>query len=114
MKVKTTEKAIKNNYSNVICVGYCDLWHLLRCTEPKFYTAGVYGWNADIYEINNNTAIVTGYRPFGNIHASYSGICNKYEEKARAIVDNWDLKWPEKSKKLEKLLAKFIEEALQG
>ena len=44
-------------------VGYCDLQTLLGVANPQFYTAGVYGWNADIY-IFGNIAIVTGYRPF--------------------------------------------------
>ena len=38
--------------------------------EPNFYTAGVYGWNADVYVIDCDTVIVTGYRPFGNMELS--------------------------------------------
>ena len=54
-------------YPNVIKVGYCDLQDALKWREPNFYTAGVYGWNADVYVIDCDTVIVTGYRPFGNI-----------------------------------------------
>lgn len=67
MKTKTTKKAIMNAYENVIKVGYCDLQDALKWREPNFYTAGVYGWNADVYVIDYDTVIVTGYRPFGNI-----------------------------------------------
>lgn len=54
-------------YENVIKVGYCDLQDALKWREPNFYTAGVYGWNSDVYVIDYDTVIVTGYRPFGNI-----------------------------------------------
>lgn len=67
MKTKTTKKAIMNAYENVIKVGYCDLQDALKWREPNFYTAGVYGWNSDVYVIDYDTVIVTGYRPFGNI-----------------------------------------------
>lgn len=54
-------------YYNVIKVGYCDMQDALKWREPNFYTAGVYGWNADVYVIDCDTVIVTGYRPFGNV-----------------------------------------------
>ena len=67
MKTKITKKAIMNAYRNVIKVSYCDMQYALRWREPNFYTAGVYGWNADVYVIDCDTVIVTGYRPFGNM-----------------------------------------------
>lgn len=115
-KIKTTEKAIKNAYNNVISVGYCDLQNLLYDLEPTFYTCGVYGWNSDIYIIDYNTCIVTGYRPFGNIHASYNGICNKYDTKARKLyrdtIDNGG-SYELAIKKIAKLREKFIKECLE-
>jgi hypothetical protein len=66
MKTKITKKAIMSAYRNAIKVGYCDMQDALKWREPNFYTAGVYGWNADVYVIDNDTVIVTGYRPFGN------------------------------------------------
>ena len=70
MKTKITKKAIMSTYRNVIKVGYCDLQDALKGREPYFYTAGVYGWNADVYIIDCYTVIVTGYRPFGNVELS--------------------------------------------
>lgn len=67
MKTKTTKRAIMHAYENVIKVGYCDLQDALKWREPDFYTAGIYGWNSDVYVIDYGTVIVTGYRPFGNI-----------------------------------------------
>lgn len=70
MKTQTTKKAIMGAFENVIRVGYCDMQDALKWREPNFYTAGVYGWNADVYVIDNDTVIVTGYRPFGNMELS--------------------------------------------
>lgn len=67
MKTKTTKRAIMHAYENVIKVDYCDLQDALKWREPDFYTAGVYGWNSDVYVIDYSTVIVTGCRPFGNI-----------------------------------------------
>lgn len=67
MKTKITKKAIMSAYCNVIKVGYCDMQDALKWREPNFYTAGVYGWNSDVYVIDYDTVIVTGYRPFGNV-----------------------------------------------
>ena len=67
MKMKITKKAIMSAYRNVIKVGYCEMQDALKWREPNFYTAGVYGWNADVYVIDRDTVIVTGYRPFGNV-----------------------------------------------
>lgn len=110
MKIKTTKKQITNNYINIICVGYCDLSYLLKGQNASYYTCGVYGWNADIYHINNNTCIVTGYRPFGNIYPSYDCITQKYNEKARQIYYNND--YTIATKKINKLLNKFINDCL--
>ena len=67
MKTQTTKKAIMSAYRNVIKVGYCDMQDALKWREPNFYTAGVYGWNSDVYVLDYDTVIVTGYRPFGNV-----------------------------------------------
>ena len=80
--MKVTQKLIKGMYKNQIRLGYCELQTLLGYFERKFFTCGVYGWNADIYQINYNTCIITGYRPFGNISVERD-IVNKYEEEAK-------------------------------
>ena len=70
MKTKTTEKAIMSAFENVIRVGYCDMQDALKWREPNFYTAAGHDWNADVYVIDYETVIVTGYRPFGNMELS--------------------------------------------
>lgn len=49
-------------------VGYCDLQDALRGIDPDGYTAGVYGWNCDVYLIGGLT-ICTGYRPAAGVRA---------------------------------------------
>lgn len=112
MKIKVTKKQIMKGYYNIICTGYCNLQALLNYVEPDYYTCGVYGWNSDVYKINNNTCIVTGYRPFGNIR-NYD-LVKKYEQKAEKIIYNNDLDYEVKKKKLNKLLDKFVKETLEN
>ena len=106
MKFRTTNKQIKNNYGYVFKIPYCDAWHLLRGREPEAYTAGVYGWNADVYS-HGGVAIVTGYRPFGK--SCNRDVLRKYEQKARKIYENDNIKkYDTKIKKINKLLDEFI------
>lgn len=63
MKVRITKKdAMKKFKCFSVLNGKLDI--LLRTVEPAFYTAGVYGHNADIF-VFGRYAIVTGPRPFG-------------------------------------------------
>ena len=76
-------------YRNVIKVGYCDMQDALKWREPNFYTAGVYGWNADVYVIDYDTVIVTGYRPFGNMELSRE-VIDTLNKCARSITHYFD------------------------
>ena len=105
MQFKTTKKAIMLNYSKVIKIGYCDLQYLLNYKSPISYTSGVYGWNADIYDFSG-IAIVTGYRPFGNICPDRQ-IVEKYEEEAQEAYSRHEDKLF-----FDDLLKKFIEEVI--
>lgn len=49
-------------------VGYCDLQGVLSGIDPDYYTAGIYGWNCDVYTIAGLT-ICTGYRPAAGVRA---------------------------------------------
>ena len=108
MKFKTTRKQINQNYNSVISIGYCDAQYLLQGKNPIAYNAGCYGWNCDIYDING-VAIVTGYRPWGNIHPDYK-IIKKYEDEARKICgDSWG-NYQKMLDQMDQLLNQFIEE----
>ena len=108
MKFKTTNKAIKENYSKIVRIGYCDLQTLLRGLEPFAYNCGVYGWNADFYNLDG-VIICTGYRSLIGESIPHE-IIKKYELKARNLSLKYNI-WTE-SKKYEKALdrlrAKFL------
>lgn len=65
MKYKANQRELKKRM-RCLSLGYCDHQKVFRLLEPNAYTCGTYGWNADIYEVGGNFAIVTGYRPFGD------------------------------------------------
>lgn len=115
MKYKTTKKEVKSNYRSIIRLGAVELYYLLKFTEPVAYTSGVYGWNADIYDLGN-VAIVTGYRSFGNISPDYD-IVEKYNKLGKEIYEEkhnpskaWNEEREEQEKRLNQLIQKFIEE----
>lgn len=103
MKVKTTTKYIKAVHNNIKCAGYCELSNLLRGREPIAYTCGVYGWNYDVYFVKGVT-ICTGYR--GMPGARVQGAA-EYEQKARAIWDDYNKSWDDRAADVENLLKEF-------
>lgn len=108
MSLELKKRNVMESYFT-IPIGYCDLQYLLRYENKIGYTCGVYGWNADIYVLDN-VAIVTGYRPFGEWERP-KGIVAKYEEKAKKIHnDNRIKSWEKKKEKLHKLLEDFVKE----
>lgn len=108
MKYKTTQRDVKNGYAFVIGVGYCNLQNLLSHESETAYTARQEGWAADIYDFGN-TAIVTGYAPFGNIRPAYD-LQRKYETAAEKIRCNYELSWAEQKEQLRQLIDEFIKE----
>lgn len=123
MTFQTTAKNILANYNTIIFTGYCNLQHLLQYENPIAYTAGIYGWNADIYTVNN-IAICTGYRPFGNIRPNYD-ITRKYDDLAREIINapykdklntmtDYTTEANNRREKLTALLNEFITEVLNN
>ena len=82
MKYKTTAKALREGYYTIISAGYCELQTLLNYERPIAYSAGVYGWNFDVYEFDG-VAIATGYRgmPSQNSLSNYQ-LIKEYNGKA--------------------------------
>lgn len=105
MKYRTTKTAVTNGYGKRIEVGYCAMQSLLRFRNPVAYTCGVYGWNADIYEIDGFTCIVTGYRPFGNYSIDYDVL---RELEKQADKHGWS---DDNRQRVEALLMEAIEKA---
>ena len=106
MAFKVTAKAVRNNYGKIIRMGYCEAQNLFRFAERIAYTSGTYGWNADVFQIDSNTAIVRGYRPFGNVDCNYS-LLKKYDEKAKEIY--LTEKTENAREKVEKLLQEYVD-----
>lgn len=107
MKFKTTKKEITSNFDKILGIGYCGLQHLLYYQNPIAYTCGVYGWYADIYNING-VIICTGYCPFGNIRADYN-LTKEYDEKARQITNDRNKSYEQRKEEVNSLLNEFIE-----
>lgn len=117
MKIQTTRKKLLQEYGTAcaLSVGYCDAWHLLKGAgvEPFAYCSGVYGWNFDAYDIDG-VLLCTGYRGMIGKQAQF---VEKYEKKAREIMDAYTFN-PEtykkdqekKQKKIKKLLLQFIQD----
>ena len=66
MKVKVSRKQIKDNFKNVYVMDETKANTIFYGQSPAYYTSGVYGWNCDVYIINEDTAVTVGYRPFGD------------------------------------------------
>ena len=64
MKIKTTQKQIKENYNNILSLGYCKGERLFNYFEPTFYISGSNGWICDIYTFRKGYkcfAVSSGY-----------------------------------------------------
>jgi hypothetical protein len=109
MTFKTTKKQVMAIYRKTICISYCDLQYLLARKNHIAHTEGVYGWNANIYDMGNGVAIVTGYRPFGNIYPNYD-LVSEYNKRARELICNYSLSYDEQKKALDSLINEFIGE----
>lgn len=111
MKYRTSVKAIREEYGRerILSVGYCGMFYLLSPYSAAAYTCGVYGWNFDVYEIDD-IAICTGYRgmPSG-IKYDY-GRLRFFEKKAEEIHDNFKISYEERYSKIKELLRDFIGE----
>lgn len=92
---------------NAVKISYCGAWYLLRGLEPIAYTAGIYGWNEDIYYIGKNTYIATGYRPHGTRKVPYE-LLEAYEKQAKAIYTGKDY-YDDKIAKIAELRKEFLE-----
>ena len=104
MKCKVSKKEVRNNYNNVLCVGYCDMQYLLSQVNPFAYSARAEGWACDYYDIGNSVCISTGYAPIGE--RVPTDLCRKYDDKARAIISN-TASYDRLKNRLNKLIEKF-------
>lgn len=109
MKLKTTKTQIKNNFVNIIKIGYCDIQYLTYYKSAFAYSSGAYGWSCDYYNIEN-ICLSTGYSPIGET-VSYE-LIKKYELKAQKIINDFNINYDLKVKKVNKLLVEFINKCI--
>ena len=102
MKIRTTKRAIRSAYSNIISLQSCSL-HALDYLNAEYYNAGKYGWNYDCFGVNHDTVILAGYRPFGNIKPTYKTI-ERYNKKLVPILDEY-----KETKNYERFISKVQE-----
>ena len=112
-KTQTSFKHIKQSFTHRICIPYCSAHYLLIDLAPMYYTCGVYGWNADIYYIDFDTVIMTGYRPQSYTAFISHNIIDKYEKRAAAIYCSTKYKYDTKRKKIENLRNELINKYIQ-
>lgn len=105
MKLKVTKQQIKNSFINIVSIGYCDIQYLTYYKNPFAYSTGVYGWACDYYDIEN-VCLSTGYGPIGS-KVDYT-LLRKYELKAQKIVNDYNLNYKLKEKRVNKLLSDFV------
>lgn len=120
MSLELKKSDVLNTFQ-VFSLGYCEAQHILNRKGKGGYTAGIYGWNSDIF-VFGNIAISTGYRPFSNVTKKQDEkgreIILKYDKKAEKASKNFDVKkynydYSKLYKKLESLYIKMFDELKQ-
>ena len=83
-KIKISMKDIPVPVNRIFRAGYCDLCYIIA-EDPKFYNAGIYGWNCDIYvNYEYNIAITTGYRNMRGERIP-GELLKKYDQRGREL-----------------------------
>jgi len=109
MKYRTTAKELRRNNNYIVSAGYCDLQFLLRDLAPNAYTCGVYGWNFDVYDLDEGgvpLTVCTGYR--GMVGKTAKGI-DIFEARAREIWETRGMTYEETRAAIKNLRRAFIE-----
>ena len=108
-KYKVTRKEIKERFSTILKIGYCNAQHLLSCENEFAYSTRAEGWACDYYNIDG-IIISTGYAPIGK-ETNYN-LLREYEQKAEKIRYNYDLKWEDRKEQINELLSEYIKAEL--
>lgn len=64
IKSRITNKMLRENGCPVMCVNGADFKVLFEYGSPLWYTAGMYGWNADYWATDCNLIFTEGTRPY--------------------------------------------------
>ena len=71
MKVQVSFKQVKANSAALVAVSDSSL-HLIQRMfgDATLYAAGIFGWNADLFQLPRGVVVACGYRPQGKRYAS--------------------------------------------
>ena len=108
-KLRITRNDLRG--SDCLTVGYCEAYWLLYYQNPIGYNAGAYGWNYDAYDFNRDDGkvILTGYRGMTGRNPKTS--IKAYDDKAREIIQEWDITHEQKKEAVNALLDEFLTKA---
>lgn len=113
LKVKVTDRQLREGYYTIE-VGYCDAQNILRFANARFYNYGVYGWRYDVYELDWNLAICTGYQPIKSIPEKLNRraveIIEKYDKKAETLKSSDYKNYENYRRAIERLYKKMVAE----
>lgn len=98
MKYKTTNREQRLNNAIILGFSFCSIQNIERYLKPTAYTAGVYGWKADFYEMEGYS-ISTGYSPLNYINLSGFVDIDKYRQTKALILKKEILKLEKKLNK---------------
>lgn len=111
-KIKVTQKYINQNFKNIISINYCKLQFLLNDKEPLYYNNRYEGWAFDVYVIDNNTCICTGYSPIGNIKP-LTNMIQLYNRLGGLLLERYSYPTKNYEITLDYLIKRFVREVLR-
>lgn len=103
MYYQLNKKDVEYRNKYVISIPYCAAQYLLYYRSPIGYTDG-----SDIYQIDSQTVITTGYGPFGFDDYSHVYLKN-IEQESEKLVNSFIIKTDTKINMLNDLLKDFID-----
>ena len=111
-KIRILDKNLRDNNDVVLKVGYCELQNFLRGLDPIYYNYNKNGWKYDVYKLDENVYICTGYAPVGNQQKSYE-FYEAFDKKADSILCSYSIPYEKRQEKLKKLRNEFVKEVLK-
>lgn len=107
MKVRETKKSIRSRFTQIVGMPYGRAQNLLRFQKPFAYSDRVEGWACDYYVVGG-VLISTGYDFIDSIGVNNVD-ARPYDERARAILHNYDIPYEEQKKQVEEILYEYID-----
>ena len=96
MKILVSRKQIKDNFRKVYERNKSQT--IFYGQSPEYYAIGIYGYNCDVYIIDNDIAVAVGYRPFGEYLPE--AIENEIYKKALRVIEEIKYGYNEKVRKI--------------